>query len=98
MALNVTVTIKGAEPVDVAIINPDRIRWDMTRSKQKWPSFSDAPFLGTTFLAWAAMKREGLYSDTFESFRDRDALDIESWDDADDNGAEEIEGVGNPTP
>ena len=64
MALNVTVTIKGNDPVDVPVINPDRIRWDMTRAKQKWPSFEEAPFLGTTFLAWSAMKREGLYNDT----------------------------------
>lgn len=97
MAINVTVTIKGKSPADVQIINPDRIKWDMTRSKQKWPSFEDAPFLGTTFLAWAAMKREGLYTDTFENFRDRDALEVESWDDTDDDAPDEVEGVGNPT-
>lgn len=96
MALNVTVTIKGADPVDVPVINPDRIRWDMTRAKQKWPSFEEAPFLGTTFLAWSAMKREGLYNDTFENFRDRDAIDIQSFDD-EDNDDDTIEGVGNPT-
>lgn len=93
MALNVTVTIGENEPVDVRIINPDRIKWDMTRSKQKWPSFADAPFLGTTFLAWAAMRRAGHYADTFENFQN-DAIEVESWDDSD---TEEVEGVGNPT-
>lgn len=96
MAINVTVTIKGNDPVDVTIINPDRIKWDMTRPKQKWPSFEDAPFLGTTFLAWAAMRREGLYTNTFENFQN-DAIEVESWDDSDNDAADEVEGVGNPT-
>lgn len=99
MSLKVTVTIDGrAEPVEADIINPDRVRWDMTAAKHKWPSFADAPFLGTTFLAWAALRRTGQYTDTFEAFRDRDALDVVSHDpDADDEDDDAIEGVGNPT-
>lgn len=94
MALNVTVTLKDRDPIDVRILNPDRVRWDMTAQKHKWPAFQDAPFLGTTFLAWAAMRREGLYTGSFEDFRDRDALDVESFDDSQTN---EVDGLGNPT-
>lgn len=97
MSLNVTVTLAGeGEARNVQILNPDRVRWDMTAQKHKWPSFSDAPFLGTTFLAWSAMRREGLYNGTFEDFRDRDAIEVESWDDSS-PADEDIEGVGNPT-
>lgn len=99
MALNVTVTLKDkADPIDVKILNPDRVRWDMTAQKHNWPAFQDAPFLGTTFLAWAALRRENLYAGTFEEFRDRDALDVESWDDTEDTATDDaIEGLGNPT-
>lgn len=94
MALNITVTLKDRDPIDVRILNPDRVRWDITAQKHKWPAFQDAPFLGTTFLAWAAMRREGLYTGSFEDFRDRDALEVESFDDAQET---EVDGLGNPT-
>lgn len=78
MALFVTVTLKDRpEPVEVEITNPDRIRWDLTANKHKWPKFSDAPFMGMTFLAWSAMKRNGHYSDSWESFRDTDCINVE---------------------
>lgn len=97
MQLNVTVTLTNAEPVTVPVLNPDRVRWDMTAAKHSWPEFAKAPFLGTTFLAWAAMRREGLYTDSFENFRDRDALEIESSsDNADDPDA--VGDLGRPTP
>ena len=95
MALNVTVTIKDhPHPLHVEVINPDRVRWDMTAHKHKWPSFADAPFLGTTFLSWAALRRMKAYDGTFEDFRDRDCLNIEHEDDEDEK--DEVEGVGNP--
>lgn len=97
MALNVTVTIKDRDPVEVEITNPDRVRWDLTSTRHKWPSFQDAPFLGMTFLAWAAMKRTGLYSGPWEEFRDSDCVMVE--DTSDSAAEEEIEGVGNlPAP
>lgn len=98
MALKASVILKDTtEPVEVTITNPDRVRWDMTRAKHNWPTFNDAPFLGTTFLAWAALRREGIYTGTFEDFRDHDGLDVESYDDS----ATEDDAVGdlgNPTP
>lgn len=42
---------------DVRVINPDRIRYDLTREREGWPKFTDASFLGLTFLGWAALTR-----------------------------------------
>lgn len=40
------------------VIMPDRIRFDLTRRRRDWPEFGDAPFLGMSFWAWAALTRE----------------------------------------
>lgn len=97
MALKVTVTLKDrTDPVEANILNPDRVRWDMTAQKHKWPSFADAPFLGMTFLAWAALRREGIYTDTFEMFRDTDALDVRG-DDDEAGETDDLSAIGNPT-
>lgn len=95
MSLFVTVTLKdNPEPIEAEIINPDRVRWDMTAHKHKWPSFQEAPFLGMTFLAWASLRRTDRYAGTFEQFRDEDCYNLEYEDE--DEGSE-VEGVGNPT-
>lgn len=95
MAISVTVTLKDAEaPITVPILNPDRVRWDMTRQKHKWPAFDEAAFLGSTFLAWAALRREGIYGGTFEQFRDHDALEVETFDPDEDT---EGDTLGDPT-
>jgi hypothetical protein len=54
----------------VRIDNRDYVRFDLTRTRQKWPSGSDAPFLFQTFLAWSAMKRAGLTRLPWEQFQD----------------------------
>ena len=72
----VTVTLSDDREVSAEIRNPDRVRWDMTAAKHNWPSFQDSPFLGMTFLAWAALKRTGDYVGTWEQFRDDDCMDI----------------------
>lgn len=89
MSLNVTVTLADrADPLELAITNPDRVAWDRTARRQGWPAFTEAPFLGLTFLAWAAARRTGVYTDSFEQWSEHDALDIttaaEATDDADD--------------
>ena len=60
----------GAE-FTVTTRNPDMIRWDRTRVAKKWPPFQDAPFLGMTFLAWAALTREAAISMPWEDFERR---------------------------
>lgn len=76
--MKITVTLRDQQPVDVEAENPDRVRWDMTAAQKKWPSLGDAPFLGVTFMAWAAMRRLGLYSGTFEQFWEHDCVDTKA--------------------
>lgn len=74
-------------PVEVVSANPDLVRWDITRSKHKWPSMEEAPMLWATFVAWAAAKRLNLYAGTWEDWSNRDALsvdfDLEGQEDVD---------------
>lgn len=58
------------------VINPDRIRFDLTRQREGWPAFSDAPFMSLTFFAWAALKRQGAPVGTWESFSTAECLDV----------------------
>lgn len=53
--------------------NRDYVRWDMTRNRKQWPELQAAPFLGQTFLAWAALTRAGDLPDgeSFEDFQER---------------------------
>lgn len=57
---------------DVQTMNPDAIRFDVTRGRKGWPDSKDAPLLWATFLAWAAMRREGKLScDVDEALEER---------------------------
>lgn len=49
-------------------VNADLLRWDRTRNAKKWPGPDDAPFLWLTFLAWAALKRQGDIDMSLEDF------------------------------
>lgn len=82
MALTLNVTLKEIEPeqITVEVRNPDRVRWDMAATRNGWPTFDKAPFLGMTYLAWAALKREGQYQGTWDEFKDSDCVDVESHD------------------
>lgn len=72
-----TVHLASGEVLDLRVANPDMVRWDMTAAKHKWPSMADAPMLWATFVTWRAATREGLYTDTFDKWRDEDALDVD---------------------
>lgn len=99
MSQFVTVTLIDDTRVTEEIRNPDRVRWDMTAAKHGWPKFTDAAFLGMTFLAWAALKRTGKYSGTWEEFRDNDCVDIDMTDadgqalEADDDEGKDLEPI-----
>jgi hypothetical protein len=48
------------EVFTVHVLNPDRIRYEKTRARQKdWPDPRDAGSHMTTFITWAAAKRAG---------------------------------------
>lgn len=63
---------------EVIITNQDRTRWDLTAPRQNWPSIQEAPFLFMTFVAWAGLKRLGIYAEEFERFMLTDCVDIDS--------------------
>lgn len=76
MALEVRVELADETTQTATVRNPDRIRWDMAAARNGWTSLEDSPFLGMTYLAWAALKRENKYADTWDNFKDRDCLDV----------------------
>lgn len=78
MDLTLIVTLADGTTHTVEAANPDRVRWDMTRAKHNWPATADAPFLMTTFMAWAALKRLGTYTGTWETFSETDCVDIDT--------------------
>jgi hypothetical protein len=54
----------------VRITNREYVRWDQTAPRKKWGNAADVPFLASTFLAWAAARRDDLTELTFEQFQD----------------------------
>ncbi|WP_024794199.1 hypothetical protein [Tomitella biformata] len=77
------VTMDTGEKLTVETRNPDRIAWDRTSRKHKWGPFSESPFIGMTFLAWAGLTRTKQVDCTWEEFSETRCVDIES-DDEDD--------------
>jgi hypothetical protein len=59
----------GAE-WEVQTLNPDLLRYEDTAARHKWGSPQDSPMLWSTFIAWAASKREGLTALKWEEFKD----------------------------
>lgn len=68
---------------EVQTLNPDLIRFDMTRARHGWPDAQGAPFVWLTFIAWAALKREGqIPADlTWETFSEVVCIDVQTVDD-----------------
>lgn len=59
----VRVVMSDGSTMDVQCLNPDLLRYDMTRSKHGWATAQQAPMLWLTFIAWAALRREKLLPD-----------------------------------
>ena len=74
----IVVLENGAE-MDVQGTNRDLVRWDRTRAARKWPKHDEAPFLWMTFVAWAALNREGTYPGNFDQF-DAECLSVRTVD------------------
>lgn len=66
----VAVYMSDGASFEVQTLNPDLIRWDITRTKHAWPKMEDAPVMWLTFIGWAALRREGTLPDevTWERF------------------------------
>jgi hypothetical protein len=78
--LHVYVTMADDTEHTVQIRNPELCRWDLVRADKGWPSMEDAPVLWQTFVAWAAMKRAGIYAGEFQAFREVDCMGVEDPD------------------
>jgi hypothetical protein len=76
--LAVRVTLADGGTHDLRVVNPDRIRYDLTRQREKWPAFREAPFIGMTFLAWAALTRTAgrAVAGTWEEFSAERCVDV----------------------
>jgi hypothetical protein len=59
----VAVVMSDGSTHEVQTLNPDLLRYDMTRSKHGWAPAQQAPMLWLTFIAWAALRREQLIPD-----------------------------------
>lgn len=64
------VTLADGTTFVVRVTNRDRVAWDMTAPRHKWGRAQDVPFLAQTFVTFAAAKREGAFTGTFDAFRD----------------------------
>lgn len=64
------VLLDGSDYV-VKTIQADRVRYDLTAPRHKWPEGTRSPFLWFTFLAWSAARREQLTTLQFEQFHEQ---------------------------
>jgi hypothetical protein len=69
--------VDGEAPYRVRITNRERIAYEQTAARHKeWPSREQGQHFAMTFCSWAAAKRAGLTTLTFERFCDV----LEDWD------------------
>jgi len=73
-----TVSMADGRELTVRVLNPDYLRWDRTAAKHGWPAMAKAPFTWLTFVAWAALRREGQIPEdvTWEAFSERECLQV----------------------
>lgn len=71
--LCIVVMDDGAE-YEVQSSNWDMLQYERTARKRNWPAAQDAPLEAATFVAWAALRREGQIPDlSYESFAGTDS-------------------------
>lgn len=65
----------------VRVLLADKLLYETTARKHDW-TFDPNSLTGQVFLAWAAAKRTGKTTATFEEFRDSQAVDVFLTNDA----------------
>lgn len=60
--------VDGTQHEFVRIIGADKRIWEETRARHRWPTQQDAPDFWAMFVGWAALHRQGLYPQGFDSF------------------------------
>ena len=68
----------GAE-WEVQTRNPDLLQWDWTSTRHRWGKAEQMPMVWLTFIGWAASKREGLTTLTWDEFQ-KQALEVATVD------------------
>jgi hypothetical protein len=67
----VTLFVEGQEPFEVRITNRERIAYEKVSARHpEWPPTETGQHFAMTFVCWAAAKRAGLTSTTFEQWQD----------------------------
>ena len=90
---NLTIYMADGAVLEVQTLNKDLLLWDRTRARRKWPQADEARNIWMTFIAWAALKREGQITDmTVDQFEEQ-ALSVAPTPDDDEDDQEE-EGLG----
>lgn len=56
---HIRVTLTDGTEYEVQTINADMVMFDLERAKRHWPALTDAPILWITYLAFAALRRDG---------------------------------------
>jgi hypothetical protein len=81
--------IDNPEILEVQTLNPDVMNWERTSRKNKWGGIDGNEITFTTFLAWSALRRNGMIPNdmTWEAWNPR-VLSVESMrdDEADEPG------------
>jgi len=67
--LDIKVEMENGDRFEVTTKTVDYLLWEDTAKKHRWGSFSDSPARWEAFLGWAAIKRMGKYSGTWEEFK-----------------------------
>lgn len=60
--------LDGTEHTGVIVTTADRMKLAATARRHKWGTLQDDPDRSITFLAWAALSRNGLYPRDFDTF------------------------------
>lgn len=88
-----TVNLADGSEHEAQIENPDMCRLELVGGRNGF-SLEDQRIVSMTYLAWANLKRNGLYTESWDQFREHDCLgfDIDDTDEADDGTNEDPKG------
>jgi len=67
--LNIHVEMENGDVFDVVTRTTDYLLYETTAKKHKWGGVGENPAMWEAFLAWAAVRRLGKYSGTWEAFQ-----------------------------
>lgn len=84
MTVNVLM-VDGTEHANVPVILADQVGFSSARQRHKWPTMQDDPVLAGGFMAFLAMKRLGLFTDSWDQFT-ASVASVSSDDDGEDDG------------